>query len=337
MRFLAYLLRRLAGIGAVMVGVSVITFAISHVIPADPAIVALGDHATAEQIAAFRGEYGLDRPLAEQYLIYANGLLHGDLGRSIRTRRPVADDLRDFFPATLELSLAALLVSLLAGIPAGVWSAISRNRLPDHIVRVLALAGGSLPVFWLGLVIIGVAYNQLGWFPGGGRIDAFVTPPTSRTGLYLVDSLLAGDVAALGSSLRHLVLPALTLGYFSTALIARMTRSSMLEVLGQDYMRTARAKGLRERVVVVRHALRNALIPTVTIIGLTFASLLSGAVLTETIFSWPGLGRYATASAVSLDFPAVMGVTLVVAVLYPLANLVVDLIYYWLDPRIQRG
>ena len=217
------------------------------------------------------------------------------------------------------------------------WSAISRGRIPDYIVRVLSLAGGSLPVFWLGLIVIGLFYYQLGWFPGGGRLDTFVPPPTTRTGLYVLDSILAGDVEALRSSLVHLVLPALTLGYFSTAVIARMTRSSMLDVLGQDYMRTARAKGLREPVIVLRHALRNALIPTITIVGLTFGSLLSGAVLTETIFSWPGLGRYATASAVSLDFPAVLGVTLLAAVVYPVANLVVDVAYYWLDPRIQRG
>jgi len=336
-RFLAFLIRRLIGIAAVMIGVSVITFAISHVIPADPAVAALGDHATDEQIAAFRAEYKLDRPLPEQYLTYVNGLLHGDLGRSIRTRRSVADDLADSFPATFELSFTALLVSIVVGIPAGIWSAISRGRLPDVVVRVLALAGGSIPVFWLGLIVIGLGYYQLGWFPGGGRIDAFVAPPPLRTGLYVVDSLVAGDVEALRSSLIHLVLPALTLGYFSTAVITRMTRSSMLEVLGQDYMRTAEAKGLRERTVVLRHGLRNALIPTVTIIGLTFGSLLSGAVLTETIFSWPGLGRYATASAVSLDFPAVLGVTLLAAVVYPVANLVVDVAYYWLDPRIQRG
>jgi len=337
MRFLGFLLRRIVGIAAVMIGVSVITFAISHVIPADPVAAALGDHATDAQIAQFRAEYHLDRPLPEQYLTYATGILRGDLGRSIRTRRSVADDLADSFPATLELSFAALLISIVLGVPAGVWSAISRGRLPDLVVRVLSLAGGSLPVFWLGLIVIGLFYYQLGWFPGGGRLDTFVPPPPTRTGLYVLDSILAGDLTALRSSLVHLVLPALTLGYFSTAVIARMTRSSMLEVLGQDYMRTARAKGLREPVIVLRHALRNALIPTVTIIGLTFGSLLSGAVLTETIFSWPGLGRYATASAVSLDFPAVLGVTLLAAVVYPVANLIVDVAYYWLDPRIQHG
>jgi len=337
MRFLGFLLRRIVGIAAVMIGVSVITFAISHVIPADPVAAALGDHATDAQIAQFRAEYHLDRPLPEQYAIYVSGILHGDLGKSIRTRRSVADDLADSFPATLELSFAALLISIVLGVPAGVWSAVSRGRLPDYIVRVLSLAGGSLPVFWLGLIVIGLFYYQLGWFPGGGRLDTFVPPPPARTGLYVIDSLLSGDAEALRSSLVHLVLPALTLGYFSTAVIARMTRSSMLEVLSQDYMRTARAKGLVERLVVIRHGLRNALIPTVTIIGLTFGSLLSGAVLTETIFSWPGLGRYATASAVSLDFPAVLGVTLLAAFVYPLANLAVDVAYYWLDPRIQRG
>ena len=337
MRFLGFLLRRVVGIAAVMIGVSVITFAISHVIPADPVAAALGDHATDAQIAQFRAEYRLDRPLPEQYVIYATGILHGDLGKSIRTRRSVADDLADSFPATLELSFAALLISIVLGVPAGVWSAVSRGRLPDYVVRVLSLAGGSLPVFWLGLIVIGLFYYQLGWFPGGGRLDTFVPPPPTHTGLYVLDSIIARDFEALRSSLVHLVLPALTLGYFSTAVIARMTRSSMLEVLGQDYMRTARAKGLRERVIVLRHALRNAMIPTVTIIGLTFGSLLSGAVLTETIFSWPGLGRYATASAVSLDFPAVLGVTLLAAIVYPLANLVVDIAYYWLDPRIQHG
>ena len=337
MRFLGFLLKRVVGIAAVMIGVSVITFAISHVIPADPVAAALGDHATDAQIAQFRTEYHLDRPLPEQYLIYATGILHGDLGKSIRTRRSVADDLADSFPATLELSFAALLISIVLGVPAGVWSAVSRGRLPDYVVRLLSLAGGSLPVFWLGLIVIGLFYYQLGWFPGGGRLDTFVPPPPTRTGLYVVDSILAGDFEALRSSLVHLVLPALTLGYFSTAVIARMTRSSMLDVLSQDYMRTARAKGLAERLVIFRHGLRNALIPTVTIIGLTFGSLLSGAVLTETIFSWPGLGRYATASAVSLDFPAVLGVTLLAAIVYPVANLAVDIAYYWLDPRIQHG
>ena len=335
MYFLIFLIRRLIGIVFVMLGVSVVTFTISHLVPADPVAAALGDRAREDQVAAFRAEYGLDKPVVEQYFIYMNGLLHGNFGKSIRTRRPVIDDLKDFFPATFELSLVALLISMLIGIPTGIWSSLFRNRLPDHLVRVFSLVGGSLPIFWLGLLLIGLFYSNLGWLPSGGRIDDFIKPPQTITGMFVLDSLLTGNVAALQSSLQHLVLPAFTLGYFSTAVISRMMRSSMLEVLNQDYIRTARAKGLLERFVVLRHGLRNALIPTLTIIGLTFGSLLSGAVLTETIFTWPGLGRYATASAIGLDFPAVMGVTLIAAIVYPVANLIVDVSYVWLDPRIR--
>src|SRR2546430_15552616 len=238
MRFLGFLARRILGIAAVMIGGSLITFAIAHVVPADRAVAALGDHASAEQIAAFRAEYHLDRPLPEQYLPYVSGIVHGDLGRSIRTRRPVLDDLADSFPATLELSFTALLVSIVVGVPAGIWSALSRGRPPDILVRLLALAGGSIPVFWLGLIVIGLGYYQLGWFPGGGRIDSFVAPPPARTGLFVVDSLLASDLDAFSSPLLHLVLPALTLGYFSTGVTARMTHSSILDVIGLDSMQT---------------------------------------------------------------------------------------------------
>jgi peptide/nickel transport system permease protein len=337
MALLSFLLRRLVGFVAVMIGVSIITFALSHLVPSDPAVTALGDHATDAQIAAFRALYGLDKPVPQQYWIYLTDLLHGDLGISLRTQRPVAADLRQFFPATFELSLTALFFSILIGVPAGVASATARNRLPDHIVRVVSLIGGSLPIFWLGLIMIGFFYGRLGWLPGGARIDKFIPPPPTVTGLFTVDSLLAGNSKAFWSSAQHLILPAVTLGYFSTAIIARMMRSSMLEVLNLDYVLAARAKGLRQWKVVWRHAARNALIPTVTTVGVTFGSLLSGAVLTETIFSWPGLGRYATASAISLDFSAVMGVTLLAALVYTAANLVVDVAYHWLDPRIRHG
>jgi peptide/nickel transport system permease protein len=320
-----------------MVGISIITFGISHLVPADPAIVALGDHATDAQIEAFRENYGLNKPVPEQYWIYVTNLVQGDLGISLRTRRPVAADLHDFFPATFELSLTALVLSVLIGVPAGVVSAIARNRLPDHIVRIVSLIGGSVPIFWLGLILIGFFYGRLGWLPGGARIDKFIPPPPPVTGLFTVDSMLAGDYKAFWSSVHHLFLPALALGYFSTAIIARMMRSSMLEVLHQQYVLSAQARGLRRGRVVWRHAARNALIPTVTTIGVTFGSLLSGAVLTETIFSWPGLGRYATNSAINLDFPAVMGVTLLAALVYMIANLVVDVGYHWLDPRIRNG
>lgn len=337
MGFFSFFLRRVIGIIIVLLGVSVITFAISHIVPGDPAAVALGNQAREEQIKAFRARYGLDKPVVEQYFLYMNNLFHGDLGLSIRTRRPVAQDLREFFPATIELSFAALLIAILIGIPTGILSSVNRNRLPDHLVRIFALIGGSLPIFWLGLLLIGLFYDNLGWLPSGGRIGQFVTPPQTITGLFTVDSLLTGNMEALQSSVWHLILPAITLGYFSTAVISRMMRSSMLEVLHQDYLRTARAKGLREYLVIMRHAFRNALIPTLTIIGVTFGGLLAGAVLTETIFSWPGLGGYATAAAIGLDFPAVMGVTLLAAVIYPIANLIVDLGYAWLDPRIKNG
>lgn len=321
--------------GLVLLGVSVLTFFIAHVVPADPVLVALGEHAREEQIQAYRRAYGLDRPVTVQFAIYLRRLLQGDLGVSIRTRRPVAEDLREFLPATIELGGAAWLVALLLGIPAGILSAVYRNRIFDHVSRIVALVGASMPVFWLGLLLLGTFYYRLRWLPGPGRLDVAVEPPPMRTGLLLFDASLAGDAGALVNAVRHLVLPALTLGLFSTAVIARMTRSAMLEVLIQDYVRTARAKGMPELRVVLAHGLKNAMIPTLTIVGISFGSLLSGAVLTETIFAWPGLGRYATASAISLDFPAVMGVTLVTAFIYTLANLVVDLLYARIDPRIR--
>ena len=319
----------------VLLGVSVLTFFIAHVVPGDPVLVALGEHARDDQIAAYRRAYGLDRPVQVQYAVYVRRLVSGDLGISIRTRRPVSEDLREFLPATIELGTSAWLVALALGIPAGILSAVFKDRTFDHVSRVGALIGASLPVFWLGLLMLATFYYRLRWLPGPGRLDIAISPPSLRTGLLVVDAILAGDTQVLRDAARHLVLPALTLGLFSTAVIARMTRSAMLEVLYQDYIRTARAKGLHERRVVALHALKNAMIPTLTIIGISFGSLLSGAVLTETIFAWPGLGRYATTSAMSLDFPAVMGVTMVVAVVYTVVNLFVDIIYARLDPRVR--
>jgi peptide/nickel transport system permease protein len=330
-----FILRRAAGLVLVLIGVSIITFALSQLVPIDPAAAALGGNAREDQIQAYRRQVGLDRPAWEQYLVYSGRLLRGDLGTSIRTRRPVADDLRDFLPATLELSLAAMLVTLLLGISLGAIAAIRRDGVIDLAARIFALIGGSLPIFFLGLVGLAWFNTRLRWLPGPGRLDAVLRPPARISGMYTLDSLLAGDWALLRNSLWHLALPAITLGYFSTAVVLRMTRSAMLEVLGQDYVRTARAKGLRERVVLMRHALKNAMIPVLTTLGVTFGSLLSGAVLTETIFAWPGLGRYATFSATSLDFPAVMGVTLIAAVVYPIVNMLVDIGYHALDPRIK--
>jgi peptide/nickel transport system permease protein len=332
-----FILRRLAGLVLVLFGVSIITFALSQLVPIDAAASALGQNAREDQIQAYRKELGLDRPAVVQYVSYLGRVLRGDFGKSIRTRRAVADDLRDFFPATLELSLAAMLVAIILGISLGILAAIRRNSLLDGFARAFALVGGSLPIFFLGLLALALFYSRLRWLPGPGRLDAVLRPPPRFTGMYTVDSLLAGNWALLRNSLSHLLLPALTLGYFSTAVLLRMTRSAMLEVLSQDYVRTARAKGLREGAVLLRHALKNAMIPVLTTIGIVFGSLLSGAVLTETIFGWPGLGRYATTSVVNLDLPAVMGVTLIAAVVYPVVNMLVDIGYHALDPRIRVG
>jgi len=330
-----FIFRRLAGLVLVLVGVSIITFGLSQLVPIDPAASALGQNAREEQIEAYRKELGLDRPAILQYFSYVTRLVQGDLGKSIRTRRPVADDLRDFFPATIELSLAAMVVATILGVTLGILAAIRRNGFLDGFARAFALIGGSLPIFFVGLLVLSLFNSRLRWLPGPGRLDAVLRPPPRVTGMYTVDSLLAGNWPLFKNSLQHLVLPALTLGYFSTAVLLRMTRSAMLEVLNQDYVRTARAKGLREQSVLLRHALKNAMIPVLTTIGIVFGSLLSGAVLTETIFGWPGLGRYATTSAFSLDLPAVMGVTLVAAVVYPVVNMLVDIGYHMLDPRIS--
>lgn len=330
-----FIFQRIIGLALVLLGVSVITFTLSQLVPVDPAAAALGQNAREDQIQAYRKQLGLDQPAPVQYISYMNRLFHGDLGQSIRTRRAVIADLRDFLPATIELSLAAMVVALLLGISLGIAAAINRNGVIDFAARGLALVGGSLPIFFLALVLLAIFYSRLRWLPGPGRLDAVLVPPPRVTGMYTLDSALAGQWATFRNSLSHLLLPAVTLGYYSTAVILRMTRSSMLDVLLQDYMRTARAKGLSERVVLLRHGLRNAMTPVLTTVGITFGSLLSGAVLTETIFAWPGLGRYATASAVSLDFPAVMGVTLVAAVVYPVANMLVDIGYNVLDPQVR--
>jgi len=330
-----FIFRRLLGLVFVLFGVSIFTFAITQLVPVDPAASALGANAREEQIQAYRQELGLDRPAWEQYLIYVGRVLGGDLGQSIRTRRPVAADLWDFFPATLELSLAALLVATFVGIPLGLLAALRRNHWLDGVSRLIALVGGSMPIFYVGLLGLGFFYRQLRWLPGGGRIDATLKPPPDITGLFTIDALLAGNWPLLQNAVWHLILPALTLGYFSAAILLRITRSSMLEVLAQDYVRTARAKGLSERMVVMRHIFKNALPPVLTTVGITFGGLLSGAVLTETVFTWPGLGRYATTSVSNLDLPAVMGVTLIAAVIYPIVNTLVDIGYSFVDPRIR--
>jgi peptide/nickel transport system permease protein len=320
-----------------MLGVSVLTFFLAQIVPVDPAASALGSNAREEQIQAYREQMGLDKPAVVQYATYMNRLFHGDLGNSIRTRRPVVDDLRDYLPATIELALAAMLVTVLVGTPLGVLAALRRNTWVDGTARVLALTGGAMPIFYVGLVLLGIFYRQLQWLPGPGRLDTVMPPPEHITGLFTVDALLTGNWPVFKNAVAHLILPAITLGLYSTAVLLRMTRSSMLEMLGQDFVRTARAKGLRERIVVGRHVFKNALPPILTIVGILFGSLLSGAVLTETIFNWPGIGRYATTSVTTLDYPAVMGVTLVAAIIYPVMNTLVDIGYSFIDPRVRMN
>jgi peptide/nickel transport system permease protein len=322
-----------------MLGMTLIAFVVSHALPADPVAANLGQHSMEDPtiVATFRAQWGLDRPLPEQYLTYLKNLVQGDFGTSIRTHMPVSGDLARYLPASAELAIIATLVGTLVGIPFGVISAVRRNQWIDHVVRAVSLLGVSSPVFWLGLISLYIFYYRLRWLPGPGRLDVGLTEPTHITGMYTVDSLLTGNWPALDSSVRHLILPGLVLASVFLGLVTRITRSSMLEVLSADYVRTARGKGLRQRSVIYRHALNNALIPTITVLGLAFGDILAGTVLTETIFSWPGIGRYAYQSAVTLDFPAIMGVSLVIAAIFILVNLLTDLAYVFLDPRLRRS
>jgi len=318
-------------------GVTMISFIISHAVPSDPIVSNLGQQASQrpEIVAAFRAKWGLDRPLHEQYLSFLGNLAHGDLGTSINTRRPIATDVSQFLPATVELSTVSILFALIVGLPLGVCAAVYRDGPIDHLARMVSLVGVSIPIFWLAAVSLVIFYAALQIAVGPGRLGPQLQAPPPTTGFLTLDTLLAGDLVSFRSALEHLMLPGLVLGSSVMGLITRVSRSSLLEVLGQDYIRTARSKGLVEYLVIRRHALRNALIPTVTVLGLAYGSLLSGAVLTETIFAWPGLGRYAYQSAVTNDFPAIMGVTFVIALIYILVNLLVDLAYALLDPQIR--
>lgn len=340
MTILPFIFRRLLLLIPTLFGITLATFLISHTVPSDPIIASLGQRAQDDPsiVAQYRHQWGMDKPLPVQYVVYVGNLLQGNLGVSISSRRPVTDDLKQYFPATVELSTAALLISLLIGMPLGVLSAVRRNRLTDHLARFVSLIGISLPVFWLGLLGLIVFWYHLGILPApSGQLDRSITPPPTVTGLVLVDALLAGDGTAFINALWHLLLPALVLGAYTLGIITRMTRGSMLEVLGQDYMRTARAKGVKRSRIVLKHGLRNAIIPTLTLAGLAYGSLLSGAVLTETVFSWPGIGLYATKTAGAADFPAIMGVALLTAFLYLIINLVVDVLYAVLNPQVRLG
>jgi peptide/nickel transport system permease protein len=335
MRILTYIIKRILAAIPVLIGVSMLTFIISHAIPGDPALLIVGPKASKAAVESIRKEHGLDRPMPVQYLRYMRGLAQGDLGQSIRNHRPVTRDLADFFPATLELTMASLLLCLFIGIPLGILAAVRRNRLADHVARVISVIGVSTPVFWLGLMLLLLFYRHLGWLPGSGRLDVTSSPPAFVTGLYVIDAALAGDWALLKEVLSHLILPAFCLSYVYLAVITRIVRSSMIAVLGQDYITTAKANGLSTFRVIFKHAFKNSLIPTVTIAGLSLGELLGGAILTETIFAWPGMGKYVVDSINSLDFPAIMGFTLVASTAYVAINLCVDVLYAFLNPRIR--
>ena len=332
-----YILRRFALTIPLLFGVTIIAFTISHAVPADPVTANLGQKAMSDPkiVAAFRAEWGLDKPLYEQYLLYIRNLIKGDLGRSIKSRRAVTEDLRAFLPATIELATMSVLFGVALGMLLGLLSAVWRNSLLDHFARIISLLGVSIPVFWLALLALFVLYARLGWFVGPGRIDIGLEPPARVTGLFTIDALLMGDWPLFRNVLAHLLLPAFVLGSYTTGLITRVTRSAMLEVLGQDYIRTATAKGLTTRKTLVRHALRNALIPVITVIGFSYGNLLAGTVLIESIFAWPGIGQYAYRSSTSLDFPAIMGVSMIIAFIFIAINLVVDVLYFLIDPRLR--
>ncbi|HLV12428.1 MAG TPA: ABC transporter permease [Trueperaceae bacterium] len=347
----AYLLRRLLGLVPVLVGVTLLIFFLTRVIPGDPATAMLGQRAAPNLVQRLRTDLGLDRPLFlnlpkaretgvwtdvldSQYFSYMSGLLRLDLGRSIYTLIPIAESLRHRFAATFELTLAAMVFAVAVGLPAGVLAATRRGTFADTAIMLLALSGVSFPVFWLAIIMIYVFSVTLGWLPPSGRLSIGMSVD-QVTGMYVLDSLLRGRLDVAIDAARHLVMPALALGTIPLAIVVRMTRSAMLDVLGQDYVRTARSKGLSERRVVRVHALRNALLPVVTVIGLSFGSLLSGALLTETVFSWPGIGRWVYDAIAARDYPVIQGGVLFVAVMFAVVNLLVDMTYALIDPRIQ--
>ncbi|PYM31205.1 MAG: peptide ABC transporter permease [Candidatus Rokuibacteriota bacterium] len=329
-----YAIRRSLTVVPVLLGVSVLVFSFVHMIPGDPALTMLGERATPEKVAEVRARLGLDRPIWQQYVLYFGNVLHGDLGVSVVRGDPVTTDLLRRFPATVELALAAIVLAITIGIPIGIGSAVWRNSLLDSLARLGALTGVSMPIFWLGLMLAWFFGVQLRVLPTGFRLDSGTTF-VPWTNFVMLDATLQGDWSALADALRHLVLPALALATIPLAIIARMTRASMLDVLSREYIRTAEAKGLSRQAVILRHALRNALLPVLTVIGLQVGHLLAGAILTETIFSWPGIGLWVYESIESRDYAIVQGASLFIAAIVVVVNLVTDLLYAAVDPRIK--
>ena len=335
--FLRFLLRRGAALVLLAVGITLVVFVLTQLVPSNAVATNLGEQAAADPaaVAAFKAHYGLDKPLPVRYGLYLKHLVQGDLGQSSLTHDAVTHDLGQFIPATAELALYSIVIAAFFGITFGVIAALRRNRPTDHVLRVVSLGGISMPTFWIALVALYLGFFRLGWFPGAERLDPGVLPPPHKSGLYTIDALLAGQWGLFVQALHHLVLPGLVLAAFSVGLLTRYTRSAVLEVIGNDYVRAARAKGLPERIVVTRYILRAALPSVVTVLGLVFANVLTGAVLVEKIFSWPGIGQYAYQAAVNLDVPAIAGVSLFVAVVYITVNFIVDVLYGVIDPRIR--
>ena len=332
-----YLIRRLLLVILVLLGLSIVTFAISHMVPGDPVRLAAGPQATGEQIRKLAEEFGLDKPLPVQYLNYMKGVLRGDLGRSLNTRRPVATDLRQYFPATLELTIVSTFLGLLIGVPLAMAAAVFRDRWPDQISRIFALSSISMPVFWLGMVLQLTLAMSLHLLPISGRFDPRTPFPPHVTGMLLADSLLARDLGSFGIAAKHIALPAFCQSVFATAIITRLLRADILEVMQRDYVVMLRASGLPEHVILFKYVLKNALIATVAMLGSLIGWQLGGSVMIETVFDWPGIGLYAVKSAMTLDFQPIMGVTLFVGLLFIIVNLLVDLLYGIIDPRIRYG
>jgi len=340
MQKVEYLARRLALAVLVLLSVSVITFVISRVVPSNPAALWVGPHPTKEQMAAARIKLGLDKPLYVQYFRYMNDLLHGDFGVSVGTHQPILTDLKTYLPATLELVITGMIMAVLIGIPLGVLSGAKKGSLLDHTSRLLAVAGVSMPTFWMGLLLQFFFFGRLKLLPLGGRVDREISlyhPVQQITGFYVLDGLISGNWSALRSTFVHLILPAFTLGTYAIGLTIRMTRSTMIEVLEEKYITAARATGIPERTILFRLALKNAIVPTLTVLALSFVYSLTGALLVEVIFAWPGLGNYVTRAILSLDFPVIMAVTLVVTVFYVFINLFLDILQAFLDPRVTLG
>lgn len=320
-----------------LLGIASIVFMVSRLTPADPLVQIIGERnlSNPDVVAAARAEWGLDQPLPVQYARYLKNLVQGDMGTSFTTRKPVASDLWERLPATLELTFTALVIGVCIGVGLGVLAARKRNTIIDSLARFFALIGSSLPAFWAGLLVLYVFYNKLEWLPGPGRLDPRATAPDRITGFFTIDSLLHGDFTTFKAAVMHLILPASVLGWGVVGIVTRLVRASLLDELSMEYVRVARAMGLRERTVVNTHALRNALLPTITIVAFTFAFLLTGAVLTETVFTWPGVGSYAVEASRNLDFPAIIGVTILGGVAFLVTNLITDIAYAIADPRIR--